>query len=362
VTLKVTGVPAGALSAWVPAACSGTTCTITLSSDQTVSYVATGNNIVFVTSTRTSGAIGGVSAATAICTQTAAAQTLPGTFVPWLGDGTANPVTALGSARGWIRVDGLPVADTLGVSGGTTGLLGGQIYYPPAVTELGQIAPPSTYAWTGNGSTGSCSGWTSTTPSDGLFGNAFGAGGVWSDEGGTLCTAQESIYCFGKDLATPLTLAPQPGRHAFVSTGTFTPSTGIATADQLCQTEARASGLQNSANFLAYLFQVGSSADARFNQSGASWVRPDGTPIHNAAYQGLAAPIDQHADATYVNAYSPVWTGSFGASTGNAASTCTGWSSSTGNGGTSSIQAGPGWPYDGTHPCSQALSVYCFEN
>jgi hypothetical protein len=324
-----------------------------------VSYVATGNNIVFVTSTLTSGDIGGVSGATAICTQTAAAQTLPGKFVPWLGDGTVNRVTALGSARGWIRVDGLPVADTLGVSGGASGLLGGQIYYPPAVTELGQIAPVSTFAWTGNSS---CSGWTSTTPSDGLVGNAFGAGGVWSDEGGTNCTAQESIYCFGTDLATPLTLAPQAGRHAFVSTGTFTPSTGIATADQLCQTEARASGLQNSANFLAYLFQVGSSADSRFNQSGASWVRPDGTPIYHATYPGLAAPIDQHADGTYVNAYTPVRIGTFGASTGDAASTCSGWSSSTGNGGTSSVQAGTLWPYDGTRPCSQALPVYCFEN
>ena len=67
VTLTVAGVSASALASWLPATCSGSSCSVTMSSAQTVSYVATGNNIVFVTSATHDGNLGGLAGAGALC-------------------------------------------------------------------------------------------------------------------------------------------------------------------------------------------------------------------------------------------------------------------------------------------------------
>ncbi len=67
-----------------------------------------------------------------------------------------------------------------------------------------------------------------------------------------------------------MTITPVTGRTAFVSTSSFDASTGISSADTLCQNEATAAGLPKSSTFLALLSTSTASAASRFTLSGGS--------------------------------------------------------------------------------------------
>ena len=69
-------------------------------------------NLVFVTSTTYRGDLGGLQAADARCRERARAANLRGTFVALLSSSTVDARTRLGTARGWVRTDGRPFADT----------------------------------------------------------------------------------------------------------------------------------------------------------------------------------------------------------------------------------------------------------
>ena len=72
-------------------------------------------NIAFVTSTSVQiSTLGGHLGADALCAQRAEAGGLPSnTYVAWLSTSTVDAKTRLAGARGWVRPDGLPFADTL---------------------------------------------------------------------------------------------------------------------------------------------------------------------------------------------------------------------------------------------------------
>ena len=375
VTLTVDGIGASALSAWQPAACAGDTCIITMNSAQTVSYMATGNNLVFVTSTGYAANLGGLAGAKALCQSAAASGGLPGSYVPWLATSAANPAATLGAARGWIRPDGLPFADTLGASdGGTTGLLNGQVYYPPEVDELGSIAS-SPNVWTGaftGAADSTCGNWTSSDAGAGGVGvNYEGSTGWWQAAQGP-CNSILGIYCFGTDLTTPVTITKQAGRVAFVTKGGFAPTGGLAAADELCASEAAAAGVPPA---IAFLASNGASAASRFDLSGANWVRPDGLPLASSVAALLAgdflAPPVLHADGTSP-APSLTWTGAPDPNTaGSMATTCNNWSSNAAgvsipaSGIGDSSDANGFWfsAFSGTYACdTSGVQVYCFVN
>ncbi len=352
-----------------------------MSSAQTVSYLATGNNLVFVTSATHDGNLGGLAGAGALCQAAAASAGLPGHYVPWLATSTVNATAALGSARGWIRPDGLPFADTIGVPGGTTGLVNGQIYYPPAIDELGAPIGMGLGAWGGlqNGSpapTQMCSDWTSNSAgATGVEGDPNGGSGLWTYSFLPSCNEAFSLYCFGTDLSAPVTVAAPTGRRAFVSTGTFDPSTGLTSADSLCQSEAASAALPNASHFLALLATSTASASARFNLSGANWQRPDGVAMASSVAAlvsgSLLAGMTQHADGSYIEQEGLVWTGGNSSDlslAGIPASTCEDWTSSTdADGGRLpsvgySDRAASQWFFAGGSDCSDRWPVYCFEN
>jgi len=69
-------------------------------------------NIAFVTSAKyVGGQFGGLDAADKECARLALAARLPGTYKAWLSTSTEDAIDRLGSARGWVRVDGKPFAD-----------------------------------------------------------------------------------------------------------------------------------------------------------------------------------------------------------------------------------------------------------
>src|SRR5207249_1446674 len=100
--------------------------------------LATGANLAFVSSaTYTPGAIGGAAAADATCNALATSAGLPGTYVAWLSTTTQNAVDRVSGARGWVRIDGLPIADL-------PTALGVQLWYTLGVDQNG-ARPASSY-------------------------------------------------------------------------------------------------------------------------------------------------------------------------------------------------------------------------
>src|SRR5213592_2896892 len=91
--------------------------------------VPTDANYVFVTSTTHAPDELGPADADRICNARAQAAGLPGTYVAWLSSSTEPARDRLGSARGWVRLDGLPFTDTL------ADLAAGKVFYPVGLDE-----------------------------------------------------------------------------------------------------------------------------------------------------------------------------------------------------------------------------------
>jgi hypothetical protein len=346
----------------------------------TVGVTFSGNNYVFVSAATHDGNFGGAAGADTLCAQAASRAGMPGSYIAWLGTTASNPLTRLGHARGWVRPDGLPFVDL------ASGIKNGQILYPPRLNELGQDQA-SFFVYTGanvdgtvvtgaSGPTDNCADFTSNATT--LLGNGGAAsGGTWVFTSGLAqsCNGTYPVYCFGTDLSNPVTFKPATGRHAFLSSGTFNPTTGIGAADMLCQNEASGAGLANPSKFMAMLATTTATAASRFNLSGANWVRPDGIPITGTPSDiehTLLAGISVHADGSY--AANATLTGAYGAppvasgandtaSLGTTDTTCTNWSSSAGN-----LMAAAwagytnAWFRFSESACNLPLPVFCFEN
>src|SRR5262245_25674027 len=103
---------------------------------------------MFVTSTRqTSGSLGGLTGADALCQARAEEAGVGGTSVAWLSSTQADAIDRIAAGSGWVRRDGLPVVQS------TADLTLGRIWYPPRLdeqgTDLGADAVVTATAWNG---------------------------------------------------------------------------------------------------------------------------------------------------------------------------------------------------------------------
>lgn len=362
--------------------CSGTTCSMTMGAAQTLTVTFVGNNFVFATSTQHDGALGGPTGADALCNGAAAAAGLPGHYIAWVATQTSNPATRLGTARGWLRTDGLPFADTL------AGLAIGRVYYPARLDELGHPTS-SFFALTGANEDGTavanssgvlnCSDFTSNSNaamSYYAFGDLNGGSVAWASTGFdvTYCGSQGALLCFGSDSSRPVTVTPAAGRRAFVSKNVFTSGGGLASADAICQSDATSAGLANASHFLALMATNTTSALSRFDMTKAAWVRIDGLPIVSKATDLVSAPlmssVSQYADGTYVTSVVAAFTGSESPATIDGTGvTCNNWTSTSatdsaivGYAVTTSSEWFDRVTLNGSGICTTPASVYCFEN
>lgn len=302
-----------------------------------------GVNVVFVTSQVYDGSINGtgLSGADSACQMLANNAGLPtGTYKAWLSTSRVDAVSRLGSARAFVRVDGAPIADQV------SDLTSGKILNPIDLDESGNDIreAQSSDVWTGSTNAGTlsaygnCNDWTSISrKAFGESGHFDGGPAQWSDDNSAFsCNDNEQLhlYCFDTSHAEPLTYTPVSGRVAFASKTDFDPSTGIAMADKICQTEASSAGLANADTFMALLSTSTASADSRFDMTMGSkpFVRPDGIKIADApslAMGAISSGIWQYADGTYSTVFdkNPA-TGSTAPNlTGNLSDTCDDWSS-----------------------------------
>ncbi len=357
---------------------SATAATPTATGTPTPTVTATPDfNRVFVTSTLQDGNLGGLVGADAICATQAATAGLPGSYVAWLSTSTENAISRLGTARGFVRIDGKPFANS------TADILANRIFHPLSINESGAdvssgISPGSSTLTVFTGTLGDGTVATGSTCSD--FGDTNGSarrgevsGGpvTWTARQNSNCSTVRRLYCFQVDHSgADLVPAPAAGKVAFVSTKAFTPGPGVGVdgADALCATNATSAGLVGT--FKALLATTTASAASRVTLA-PLYVRPDGIPIASGSTIAAGGPLDsgiwQRADGTYVPA-----TGDLiyaGAPSPSAVSptleaSCDDWTATT------SVAAHIGadtfadplwWSLAQNGECTSTLAVYCLE-
>ena len=316
-------------------ACMGTgQCMVTMDTAKSVTAeFALKPNIAFVTSTSHAPAsLGGLAGADNICQARAVGAGLSGTYRAWLSSSTVSAMSRLGTASGWVRVDGKPVANSL------NDLVEGKMFYPMRINESGDdVLDVRVLTGTQNGvfaSTGiSCVDYTANVAGFVRTGASAAHGGNWSAFGAMQCSSTAPLYCFGIDRSASVQIAPLPARRiAFVTEAQWPHgAAGITGADALCAAEASSAGLQGT--FKAFLATTTGSAASRFDPDGLPWGRVDGAllaPTGTLALNGASwdtAP-GVSADGTEYQSNIGVWSGAPNPTTvGTVGSTCSNWTS-----------------------------------
>lgn len=296
-------------------------------------------NIAFVTSeARPVTQITGLVYADAWCMEAAgkASPPLAGTFRAWLSSSSENAQNRFGTARGWVRVDGKPFADSIDDL-----VTDRRLYYPLRIDENGDdILPADPYAnmtpvATGTNESGNvsrnqgnevenCGDWTGGGTGTIRLGYHDAAGSAWT--AGTLRTCDASlmarIYCLGTDRVSQVDSPPVQGARIFVTDDVATANLGIAGFDARCTSEASAGELDG--DFRALVATSAASALSRVGGAGKTWTRVDGV-IVTSDFVSFSAPVAVSARGVYL-AKGLVWTGSVAAgATGT--ETCGDWSS-----------------------------------
>jgi hypothetical protein len=353
VTLTAQAVPGDLLLGWDGGDCyTSPTCVVSHAFPTIAARFTGAYNVVFVSSTKFAPTAMTLAAADMACANDAAVAGLPGTYRAWLSTSTVNAISRLGSASGWIAMDGLPFAAT------QADLVTGNTVYPPRL-DLMRRDPYVYYTGTAANGTYSgfdCTDWTSTTTSASV-GYSDGAGSDFTSEGTPGCNVfgPTPVLCFGVDYQQTVHLTPQQGRLAFLSTP-WSPGGGLASADAHCQADASAASLAGT--YKALLAYTGGNAQDRFDLTGPTWVRRDGNRIVPNAAQlgpaGLLSPLDMLASGATANASV--------AFTGNATTTCNDWTDTS-----SSLIAG-GQPRRAAYywdtaglSCNWSEPIYCLQ-
>lgn len=329
------------------------------------------HNVVFVTSsTYVPGDLGGIPAADQLCTNIANDHGFEGEFIAWLSDSLYDSKERLGDARGWVRPDGKPVMNFPSNFAETR-----PFYYPIRLDEteadVGNVEVATNTNAVGAVTMGGCGNFTSTT----------GELAVGVSEGTTArytfhdheaygdCGDPYHLYCFGISKTEPLTIEPDSGRTAFVSS-VWVPGGGLDSADAHCQQEADAeTGLTGT--FKALLATSTASAASRFDATGDVWIRTDGIALASSAAALMDGEFDTSINVTadgdgYVGS-AGVWTGAPSPTDlGSEATTCQDWATDETTASGTGTQAASSAPRAfseaaGSTSCDTGLRLYCLQ-
>jgi hypothetical protein len=242
------------------------------------------------------------------CAARAAEAGLDGTWIAYVSSSTRHAADRLAASRGFIRMDGAPIADT------PARFAQGPLSFVPRFDEMGfEILEATIFTgtWGETPSDGTCQNWTSnldteyTGVSSTTWGTRFAYGG------NDVCSAERHFLCVetGKNVASVQPI-PDTGKISFLSTALWAPgpTSSVATADAICQTEAENGGFTGT--FLAALATTTKSIAERF-EPGSIWTRPDGVrllrsdELFTTNYLDVAPELDL-SGAVILNDY---WTG-----------------------------------------------------
>lgn len=323
------------------------------------------NNLVFVSSVTYPANLGGLDAYDTECNRLATAAGINNetgdAYRAWLSTSHVDARSRLGTARGFMRTDGQPFADT---QDSFTATVPHQIFTPLRIDENGNDVGFAT-AWTGTNSSGrhylSCGDWTSNSVADrGSIGQTIGGYQVWTEAGAPPCSTPRRIYCMTTSRSSPLTPPPVSGKLIFSSNSAVPANIGISGANARCQAD-RPPGVNQAKAFLA---TSNAPASAVLNPL-ANYKRPDGQVIGTGAQLAagvLLSGIWQNGLGVYTGTQL-FWTGSYYPS-GAATFNCQDWTSNT----APRAIAGVTWPTDDswwvaadTYSCSNSYYLVCVE-
>jgi hypothetical protein len=312
-------------SGWTGGGCTGPYrfCTLNLggSTMKAATFTAMTNNLVFVTSTQFSTDLGNASMYDTKCNEAASAvgindKGLPGTsYVALTSDAASDTRSRLGTiARGWVRMDGRPFADSQ-----ASLFNSGAVLNSIRFDENGLSVGRAEVLMAGTG----CSNWTSTSHSD-LFALADAEGGPAAWYGGLggqfgICdSGPHRIICMGKTKSVPVVQPTIVGRKVWIGSY-YQPA---QSPDQNCQT-SRPSGVTTGRALLAYSTQPLSA----ILDPTTMYTRPDGILVGTGAQIGARGPLEsgiwQFANGAYdVRGIASFFTGGAG---GSLANTCNDW-------------------------------------
>jgi hypothetical protein len=371
VTLTATAITGKGLNfqSWTgdcAASANAPTCTLTMNQPHSVGATFAPVNYLFIsagTFDTSTGVVGGDT----LCQTEATTRGFPDAnhYIAWLSVSGTPARDRIQTARGWVRLDGLPVLDS---PSETTHIL-----YPPRLGSLGQDLT-SARVVTGTDADGSavanCLSFTSNTAmqSAALGRPGSGAGG-WTNAFNIGCDSTDlHVYCLGTQSVSQIAPPAVEGRLAFASDGVFDPSSGRASADALCQSEATTHGFPG--HFLALMSLLTEAASQRFDTTGPPWVRRDGVqltarPSDLFAGNGLIAALDVTGTLAYLDHNDRIWTGSDQPNTSGmfAPTTCNNWSDAgeTGAVGAPDDTGGFGYYHTESLPCDTPHRVYCLQ-
>jgi hypothetical protein len=329
-------------------------------------------NYMFVTSRKYPTRFQPLEVADGRCNEAAEDAGLPGNYRAWLSTSAVYARDRLAGARGWVRTDGQPFADTV------DDIAGGRILTPPLLDEKGHEVVSSASDMpeavpTGTNAFGlvdpglNCREWANDEMSATTIGYTVGTTALWTAALNMNCGPPMRLYCFGVDQAFALAPGVPSGRRAFLSEKSFMPASGIAGADAVCAAEAGGAGLAGT--FLALLATTDASAASRFDDApGANWLRMDGVAIGAAGvgpFSGalLNAPLNLTLAGEYI-ANEAVVTGAERPRDPsiNSNASCANWVDGLANANIGSPSRVDRWFFDGGVSCSYPGRVYCFEH
>jgi hypothetical protein len=257
-------------------------------------------NVAFVTNNVVPGDFGGQSTGDAICAAQATSAGLPGEFIALVSTSFSNAKDRIAASRGWVRTDGVPLADQP-----SDFFIGGHQLSPLQLDATGAGPPSILNVWTANDRdgnydsvNGACGNWTSQTGSAfNGFHNRNTPFATWLAT--YACSNSAHLYCLEIGHVAVVQPPPLTGRIAFVLRTSVANDIGLTGLDTACQTEATAANLPGT-----YLAAVGTSTQSvqsRFALT-TPWQRPDGMPLVPAAQELFTMRtigfLDEYADGT----------------------------------------------------------------
>jgi hypothetical protein len=277
-----------------------------------------GPNRIFVTSRVFDGGnLGGRDGADKACQDLAGSAGLEGTWIAYLSTSAESAAQRVGSARGWIRTDGRPVADL------AQDLDQGRLWYPVRLDEHGKpVGEPGEVATGADPSGGTtprtCADWTTSDAGGLLVSGSWGATTpAFEANFYSGCTQAFHLYCLEASRSVRVAVPPASGRIAFVASVGLDTSIGLVGADSLCASLATDAGLPGPADggrpYRALLATSTVVPVSRFDLTGSPWIQPDGVQVvessANLADANLLAPILVTQNGTRLSG-GLVWEGS----------------------------------------------------
>jgi hypothetical protein len=274
----------------------------------TATFQELSNNLIFVTSSIYPTNLG-LAALDTECNRVASAAGINGAagddFIAAVSSSSTSLRERLGNARGWVRRDGLPVADTLDAIFGEFRML-----YSPSLTEHGRTS--TELVMTGSDQTGAsvpenCNDWTSLDSTETFrSGNPQGSPRTWMWFTTLECGVElQPLYCMGIRRSAPVTLGATAGKRIWLTQSGYIP--GSMTPDAFCQSQ-RPAGVSEGLALVGYTTRPA----AAVLDPNALYVRPDGAVVGTgadiAAMRVVAGPWLSN-DGTNDSASPNVWAG-----------------------------------------------------